>query len=152
MPSRGDINPRDIPRLLPFVSLIEVEREPVRYRVRLAGTRLFDFYNGEITGKYVDELEWGAQRDYWISSYRRVADAALPAQGVVRAPFERTEHLTQFWLRLPLAAPDGAVRMILSHDAFVPVSEAVSMGSSVSLDLPGEAVETNADTAGDARA
>jgi hypothetical protein len=127
MPTREDINPRDIPRLLPFVSLIEIERRPTRYRIRLAGTRLYDVYNGEITGKYVDELDWGAKRDYWISSYRRVVEAALPAQGIVRAPYEMTEHLTQFWLRLPLADPDGQVRMILSYDAFVPVSEAISL-------------------------
>lgn len=127
MPMRIDINPGDIPNLLPFVSLIDIEREPLRYRIRLAGTRLYDIYNGEITGKYVEELDWGSNRDYWISSYRRVVNGALPAQGVVKSPSAQSEHLAQFWLRLPLADSDGVVQMIFSYDAFVPVSEAVAL-------------------------
>lgn len=127
MPSRGDINPRDIPNLLPFVSLIDIEEESMRYRVRLAGTSLYEIYGGEITGKYVDELDWGMNRDYWMLSYRRVVEGALPAQGVVRSPYECSEHLAQFWLRLPLANDNGSVDKILSYDAFVPVSEAVSL-------------------------
>ena len=127
MPTRSDINPGDIPALLPYVSLIDIERDPLRYRIRLAGTRLYDIYDGEITGKYVEELDWGSSREYWISSYRRVVEGALPAQGVVKSPSERSEHLAQFWLRLPLANADGTVQMIFSYDAFVPVSEAVAL-------------------------
>lgn len=137
MPTRDDLSPRDIPRLLPCVSLIDIEQDTSRYRVRLAGTRLYDAYCGEITGKYVDELDWGANREYWLSSYRRVVQAALPAQGIVRAPREETEHLVQFWLRLPLAGECGDVSMILSYDAFVPVSEAISLaGELSSLERP----------------
>ena len=127
MPSRGDINPSDIPHLLPFVSLIDIEEDPVRYKVRLAGTSLYDIYGGEITGKYVDDLDWAPNQDYWISSFRRVVEAALPAQGVVRSPYERNEHLTQFWLRLPLANAEGKICMILCYDAFVPITEAITL-------------------------
>ena len=127
MPMRSDINPGDIPALLPYVSLIDIERQPLRYRIRLAGTRLYDIYDREITGKYVEELDWGGSKEYWISSYRRVVEGALPAQGVVRSPSKCSEHLAQFWLRLPLADKDGGVEMIFSYDAFVPVSEAVAL-------------------------
>ncbi len=131
MPMRSDLNPSDIPHLLPFVSLIDIEHDPLRYRIRLAGTRLYDIYDGEITGKYVEELDWGSNRDYWISSYRRVVKGALPAQGVVKSPSARSEHLAQFWLRLPLADANGAVQMIFSYDAFVPVSEAVTLTNEI---------------------
>ncbi len=131
MPMRSDLNPSDIPNLLPFVSLIDIEHDPLRYRIRLAGTRLYDIYDGEITGKYVEELDWGSNRDYWISSYRRVVKGALPAQGVVKSPSARSEHLAQFWLRLPLADANGAVQMIFSYDAFVPVSEAVTLTNEI---------------------
>jgi hypothetical protein len=52
MPERKDISPADIPRLLPWISLIDVEKSPRRYRVRLAGTRLREVYDREsvITG------------------------------------------------------------------------------------------------------
>ena len=124
MPSRSDIRPGDIPRLLPQLSLIDVEREPKRYRIRLAGTRLYDIYEREITGAYVDQLDWGDKAGYWAAAYRRVSESARPAQGIVRSPFMSKDHLVQFWLRLPLSDNGRDVTMILSYDAFMPVSKA----------------------------
>ena len=60
MPCRSDINPADIPRLLPFVSLIEVAEDVKQSRVRLAGTRLRDVFDREITGLTIDDLDLGA--------------------------------------------------------------------------------------------
>jgi hypothetical protein len=127
MPRRADIHPGHIPRLLPQISLIDVETDPVRYRVRLAGTRLYEVYGREITGNYVENLGWGDKAGYWMAAYRRVTSGARPAQGIVQAPLAGKDHLVQFWLRLPLSEDGAAVSMILSHDAFVPVSKAVRL-------------------------
>ena len=61
-------------RLLPFISLIEIERPGERYRVRLAGTRLREVHDCETTGLYLDELDWGDKRDYWLAAYHRIAE------------------------------------------------------------------------------
>ena len=124
MPERRDISPAHFPRLLPFVSLIEIGAG--RYRVRLAGTRLREIYDCETTGRYLDELDWGDKRDYWLTAYQRIATEGKPAQGAVRGPRTQKEHLVQFWLRLPLTAGEERVGMILCHDAFVPAAEAAS--------------------------
>jgi hypothetical protein len=42
LPSRRDLHPGDIKRLLPTLSLIDVVRDPLDFRVRLAGTGLYD--------------------------------------------------------------------------------------------------------------
>lgn len=123
MPARGDIRPADFPRLLPSISLIEVCGEEGRFRVRLAGTSLREIYNGEITGCYLDELDWGDKRDYWLAAFQRVVEKGLPAQGVVRAPCSNQDHLVQFWLRLPLTGAVGGVKMILCYDVFVPATK-----------------------------
>ena len=123
MPDRADISPAHFRRLLPFISLIEVERPKERYRVRLAGTRLRDIHDCETTGHYLDELDWGDRRDYWLAAYHRIASEGKPAQGVVRGPRTQKEHLVQFWLKLPLGGVGNCVGMILCHDAFVPGSE-----------------------------
>lgn len=123
LPCRTDISPADFPKLLPFISLIDCERDTGRFRVRLAGTRLREVYDCEITGRYVDEFDLGARQKYWLTAYRQVADTAVPSQGVVRGPKESKDHLVQFWLRLPLAAKDGHVGMILAIDSFVPALE-----------------------------
>jgi hypothetical protein len=123
MPDRRDINPVHIPRLLPFLSLVEIGGDTGRYRIRLAGTRLRDIYDCETTGLYLDELDWGDKRDYWLAAYHRIAAEGKPAQGAVRGPRTQKEHLVQFWMKLPLTAGTDRVGMILCYDAFVPAAE-----------------------------
>ncbi len=124
MPSREDIHPADFPRLLPSISLIDVDADSRRFKVRLAGTQLRDIYEREITGCYLDDLNWGDMSDYWHAAYCRVVDGSKPAQGMVRGPRGNRDHLVQFWLRLPLSDDSKNVNMILSYDAFVAAAEA----------------------------
>lgn len=120
MPTRSDINPADIPRLLPFVSLIEVADDVERSRVRLAGTRLRDVFDREITGLTIRDLDLGPKRDYWLAAYRHTVFDGKPTQGIVRGPRVNKEHLVQYWLRLPLASVSGGgVNMVLGLDYFL---------------------------------
>lgn len=123
MPSRRDIRPADIPHLLPNISLIEILRTPLRLRFRLAGTRVRDIYDREVTGLYHEDIDWGGQAAYWHSAHMRVADTGRPAQGVVRSLRASKDHLVQFWLRLPLVIDGPEPAMILAYDVSVPVSE-----------------------------
>lgn len=117
MPARGDISPAHFPRLLPNVSLIE--RVGSRLKVRLAGTRLRDIYDREITGLHLDEIDWGDKRPYWQAVYDHIQSTFRPAQGVIRAPGLDKDHLVQFWLRLPLSYGGRLASMILCYDIFV---------------------------------
>jgi hypothetical protein len=123
MPARSDIRPGDIPHLLPFISLIEIHRSSWRFRFRLAGTRIRDIYDREVTGLYLDEIDWGGRADYWHAAHQRVAETADPAQGVVRSPRAAKDHLVHFWLRLPLATDGPQASVILGYDVSVPVSD-----------------------------
>lgn len=123
MPGRNSIRPADIPRLLPHVSLIEIERSPLRFRFRLAGTRLRDLYDREVTGLYLDEVDWGGQSEYWRAAHHRVAETGRPAQGVVRGLRAVKDHLVHFWLRLPLSTERAQPGIILGYDVSVPVSD-----------------------------
>lgn len=117
MPSRADLRPTHFPKLLPAISLLDVlDHQALSLRVRLAGTRLREIYDREITGLCLHEFHLGAEPDYWQAAYRHVLHAQKPAQGVLRAPLTHKDHLVQFWLRLPLAGQDGSVAMVLCHD------------------------------------
>ena len=83
MPSRADINPAQISRLLPYISLIDLDEDIGRSTVRLAGTRLRDVYDREITGLCLDELDYGSKRDYWMAAYRHTALDGKPVQAVL---------------------------------------------------------------------
>lgn len=123
IPSRKDISPSHFPRLLPFVSLIERDKEVGRFKIRLSGTRLREIYEREVTGCYVEELGCVDRPDYWSVTYEQIVNTARPAQGVVRGPSVTTDHLVQFWLRLPLSSGGSDVDMILAYDRFVPAME-----------------------------
>jgi hypothetical protein len=119
MPERGDIHPAHFPRLLPSISLIEIDADNGACRVRLAGSRLRDVYDREITGMSLGDLDLGDKRDYWMAAYRRTIDEGKPTQGVVRGPRVNKEHLIQYWLKLPLARKGMAgVAMLLCFDHF----------------------------------
>ncbi|PLX43783.1 MAG: histidine kinase [Hyphomicrobiales bacterium] len=131
MPSRNEIHPSGFKRLLPTISLIDVEHDPKRYRVRLAGTGLRDVYQREMTGTYLDEVQWGFNRDYWLAACYRIVDRKRPAQGIVRAPARGKEHLVQFWLRLPLSNGGKRVDMILCYDSFISTEKAIVLSELV---------------------
>ncbi len=134
LPSRRDINPCDFPRLLPLISLIDVDIVHKRFRVRLAGTQLREHYGRDITGVHLDEVDYGAKTDYWLSAFHRVAFEGRPAQGVVRGSGEHKEHLAQFWIKLPLSEDGKNVSMILSYDVFLPVSQAKTIADQAHFD------------------
>jgi hypothetical protein len=123
MPARRDIRPADIPHLLPNISLIEIHSEPRRLRFRLAGTRVRDIYDREVTGLFLEDIDLGDQAGYWHTAYARVADTGRPAQGIVRSLRASKDHVVHFWLRLPLATDGPDAAMILGYDVSVPVSE-----------------------------
>lgn len=123
LPTRADIRPTEIPRLLSGISLIEVGSSICTSKIRLAGTRLRDVYDREITGLTLDDLDWCERRDYWQTAFERVINEGLPTQGVVIAPRQHKEHLVQYWLRLPLRGATGGVGMVLCYDYFMSAAE-----------------------------
>jgi hypothetical protein len=127
MPSRKDINPAHIPRVLSGISLVDVSPDKASCRIRLAGTRLREIYDREVTGLQIEELDWGDKHDYWIAAYRRTIDEGKPTQGVIRGPRTHKEHLVQYWLKLPLASETGAVGMLLCYDYFQSASDDAHM-------------------------
>jgi len=123
MPCRADIVPGEIPRMLSGISLVEVRDAIGKARVRLAGTRLREIYDREITGLTLDDLDWGDKRDYWLAAFERTIADGLPTQGVVKGPRLHKEHMVQYWLRLPLRLAGAGVGMVLCFDYFMSATD-----------------------------
>ena len=126
LPSRGDIDPGGLKRLLPTISLIEVDGEAQQYRMRLAGTGLYDVYGGEITGRRLSEVYNSAAADYWRGELGRLVKDRRPAAGVHNLAWRGASHLSIVWLRLPLASDGETVDMILGYDAVVGLGSVIS--------------------------
>jgi PAS domain len=118
MPSREDISPTEISRLLPYVSLIDVLPGEGRMRVRLAGTQLREIYGRDVTGSYVEDIDVSTRAAYWSTTYQRLRQG-LPAQGILPVHQQGGDFMTRFWIRLPLSRDGSFVNMILGYDACV---------------------------------
>jgi hypothetical protein len=116
MPARSDLDPLKVPQLLPHLGLIDVRNGLDQASFRLAGTRLWDVYGQEITGKRVDDVFSGERADYWRRIHERIISLGEPLHGVVRGPAQGRDHIVLFWLRLPLSEDGGRVDRILCHD------------------------------------
>ena len=121
LPARGDLDPSAFRNLLPYICLIDVDFGLDDAVVRLAGTRIREIYGFELTGKSLGDFEWGDKADYWQAVYHRVIHKGVPQQGAVKGPMADRDHITLFWLRLPLSCDGKRVNKILCHDTGVPL-------------------------------
>jgi hypothetical protein len=121
LPGRQDLQPGAIKRLLPTVSLIDVHRDPLRFRLRLAGTGLYSVYGREITGRTLEEVYASGAAEYWRTELGRIVQDRRPAVGVHNLAWRGASHMSILWLRLPLASNGRDVDMILGYDAVVGV-------------------------------
>src|SRR5438105_1591101 len=94
LPARRDLDPRDIKRLLPTLSLTDVVRPALDFRIRLAGTGLYDVYGREITGRMLGEVYNSAAADYWRAELASVVETGRPAVGVHNLAWRGASHLS----------------------------------------------------------
>jgi len=113
VPSRADIEPADIPKLLSNVMLIDVQRAPIRFRVRLCGTEVDRLLGRNFTGCYLDDMTVGYfERDILLD----YAEVVLHKQPKVARRSILTPGGT--WLRyqrllLPLSSDGWTVDKLL---------------------------------------
>ena len=93
MPSRADLDPVEIPQLLPYVILIDVSGPPPDFRYRLLGTKVVSISAGDYTGMRLADLPGkGPGSVVWDNCLETVRR---------RAPFSRLP---------PYVGPDPDVR------------------------------------------
>jgi len=119
LPRRADIDPVGFKRLLPTISLINVDPETGDYSLRLAGTGLYSVYGGEITGKRLTDVYSAPAAEYWRKELDKVVLERRPQVGQHSLAWRGAGHMSLLWLRLPLASNGRDVDMILGYDAVV---------------------------------
>lgn len=81
LPDRTDIDPTEIPKLLPYILLSEVV-PPFRIRYRLLGTEVVAVTGMDFTGCYLDELIPPGDEEAWMDNYRLCAESMRPVYGL----------------------------------------------------------------------
>lgn len=82
MPSRYDIDPADITDCLPFVSLLQIELHPVRFRFTYVGAGIATVFRQDMIGHTTDELDLG---ESGAKDVAMLCDVVAGAQPVHRA-------------------------------------------------------------------
>jgi hypothetical protein len=114
MPARRDMDPLDIPGLLPHIVLLDVERDPLRFRVRLYGTACTAIRGRDLTGHYLDEPGVSLISDQTGPANKTIIATGKP--NLTDAPYPREFGIGGHFYRLglPFSEDDRQVSMILA--------------------------------------
>lgn len=112
LPARRDIDPLALPYVIGHLILVDVERDPLRFRYRLTGSSLSLQFNLNLTGRLVDEHPDPTIRRLANEAYATVVTTARPLayrrNAVINKRVRRYDVLI-----LPLASDGQTVDKIL---------------------------------------
>jgi hypothetical protein len=113
LPGRGDIDPLDIPALLPNLMLIDVADNPPAMTYRLVGTALVTRMGRDATGLPLQEGDLGWDGAKVLCDYLYVIGEARPCLRIQRSPDRAGRPGACQRLLLPLARDGRQVDMLL---------------------------------------
>lgn len=119
LPGRQHLDPVDIPDLLADLRLVDIIGDPPRFRYRIAGTRICEFFGMELTGRwYEDTLEnfKGSQTE---KDFLSIMETRVPNWRLGRPLFALAKDFANVErIFLPLACNGRDVDMIMSVQVF----------------------------------
>ena len=116
---KSKVDPQTLRGILPHIMLMDVEPagpdapagagDP-RFRYRLVGEHIAEHYE-PLKGRYVDELELGAWRDYWLEAVARPARELRATCDLCSVEWQGRDHLLLEYIFAPVVA-DGTDRPV----------------------------------------
>ncbi|WP_416899640.1 MAG: PAS domain-containing protein [Minwuia sp.] len=114
MPSRKEIDPVDLRRLLPHIMITEIEPDTGRFLFRLVGTRVTVMYGNDNTGKYLDEVYFGRHREAITRSYVTAYETRAPHHCWMKFTNREGLEFDMERLILPLSSDGQRVDKLIS--------------------------------------
>lgn len=115
LPGRAHFDPFDVPSSLPSVTLMDVERDPFRFRYRVMGTDVTYNMDFDGTGKYLDEVVPGVETQFPHIDRVSVVETGFPVHRLGQASISfRTDFADLERIHFPLASDGITVDMVLS--------------------------------------
>lgn len=115
LPGRSDFDPFNIPICMPNLALVDVERNPFRFRFRVMGTSIAFNIEREGTGKYLDELVPDVETQFPHLDRVTAAESGLPVYRIGEGSVSfRSDFADLERVHLPLANDGINVDMVLS--------------------------------------
>ncbi|MEO3431148.1 PAS domain-containing protein [Pelagibius sp. CAU 1746] len=119
MPARADIDPVEIPRLLPRVMLVDVESGPageLDFRYRLSGTGISNVHGYDATGLRPLDLKPTTYGKLIDAHYRAAAGDRAPLAHVIVLVTDK-KHRSYARIILPLSDDGETINMLMTVDS-----------------------------------
>lgn len=119
MPARTDIDPVQIPKLLPWIMLIDVEGSGATFRYRLVGSEIANLVGASLTRKTVGSTVGGRYTEWLLGVYRTAVEQKKPVFSQSELAFGshgQTRVVSR--LMLPLSNDGSSVSMILNGQEY----------------------------------
>nr|WP_298682447.1 PAS domain-containing protein [uncultured Dongia sp.] len=128
MPTRADLDPVDFPYALGYVMLVEVERAPLRFRFRLYGSALVNYFaDGDYTGKYADQLLPADYAPFVVNAYTTAVEGGVPRHARREMTVDH-QMLVYDVLTLPLASATNPAEIAMLLVVMIPVERNPAVG------------------------
>ena len=115
MPSRSDIDPVEIPKLLPWIMLVDVDDGGANFRYRLVGSEIASLVGAALKGKSVGSAVSGPYTEWLLGVYRTAVERKKPVFSQSELGFgSRGLKRVVSRLMLPLSSDGVSVSMILN--------------------------------------
>jgi hypothetical protein len=111
-PAKAEIDPVEFSYILGYVTLVDVEPSPRRYRFRLDGSILVALSGADYTGRYLDELPGAEYVAFIKDTYDRVVDSGEPHRYRKNGLFDQ-QHFSEETIILPLGDSPPVVDMLM---------------------------------------
>jgi len=118
IPRRADVDPAEIPRLVPNILIVDVEYNPFRVRYRLVGTKVVQATGFEITGKYLDEIVLADDEGPFLESYQTCCATRAPILTRIKWHLDAETTGEYDACFLPLSEDGETVNKVLSMECY----------------------------------
>ena len=122
MPSRADLNLFHLKAHMGHLFLVDVQRDPLRFRYRLVGTKITDIVHRDVTGRYFEDIYTGRLLQSMIEVQSWVVNERAPLRIYSRTGHPDNKLYVYDGLLLPLSADGETVNMVLGELLFTPES------------------------------
>lgn len=109
IPVRRSFDPVDIPDLLSFLVLVDVETQELRFRV--VGTEMAEAWGNDFTGLTLSEIMQGPYHDFIRDLFDTCIESRAPVVSHSRFQWDRGRRLDTIRLMVPLASNTDPVRV-----------------------------------------
>lgn len=120
VPARGDLDPlTEVPRLVPYMMLMDVQAEPRDFRYRLIGTALRRHMAQDWTGKWLSAIPFQSAGSMVWSNNLKVVESGEPL--LAKPPYvgPHKDFLYIESIILPLAADHARIDMLMFFVDFI---------------------------------